>query len=79
MSEESQKPRPPMPPPKKDPTAVMIDCMEQFGQCEPKRLLIIYQDEDDYLCWMSNALLDTEKIGMLEVAKHRILQLLAAR
>lgn len=56
------------------PTEVLIDCMEKFGVCEPKKVLVLTLDENNLLRWESNGLLDHEKIGMMEMVKYALMR-----
>lgn len=57
----------------KTPSELLIECLEQFGTCEPKKILVIYLDDEDMLRWSSNGLLDHEKIGLIRVVEHAVL------
>lgn len=56
------------------PTECLIKCMEHFGECEPKKVLVIYLDEDGYVRHRSSGpMYDHERIGLIEMIKQHLL------
>lgn len=56
------------------PTECLIKCMEEFGECEPKKVLVIYLNEDGYIRHRSNSpMWDHERVGLVEMIKQHLL------
>ena len=57
------------------PTETLMACLEDFGQSEPERLLVIYTNVDGDVCWSSSGPYSyTQTIGLLECVKARVLK-----
>lgn len=54
---------------------MLMDCMEEFGQIEPVQAIIIWTDEAGDLVWRATTNQLSQRIGLLECAKHYILEL----
>lgn len=56
------------------PTECLIKCMEEFGECEPEKVLVIYLDKDGWIKHRSShPMLHHERLGMIEIIKHLLL------
>lgn len=55
------------------PSQVLMNCLEEFGACEPTNLMVIWVNEAGDLCWQSTAMPLSQGVGMLEVTKKCIL------
>lgn len=56
------------------PTEAMLAALEDFGENEPTKLLLIYQDSVGTIRHRSTGLWGAEKIGMMEIIKNAILR-----
>ena len=55
-------------------TETMVRCMEDFGVSEPKRVLVIWLNSDEDICWSTNSPWSyMEIVGLLECVKSRTL------
>jgi hypothetical protein len=64
MSEQDQR----------TPSETVMGAMEAFGECEPKRVILIWVDEGGDLCWSRSAPMGhSEIVGMLECVKAVVL------
>ncbi len=56
------------------PSALLMECLERFGACEPICALVIYTDEAGNICWNSTTTSRSQQVGMLELTKEFILK-----
>lgn len=56
------------------PTELLVRCMEEFGECEARKALIIYLDDKDFIKWRSTPMLDYEKLGLIKIVEGGILK-----
>jgi hypothetical protein len=71
MPEESKPPAPEH----RGPTETLVSCLEEFGESEPERVLVIWVNEAGDLCWSTNGpYKHTHIIGMLDCVKARVMQ-----
>jgi hypothetical protein len=61
-------------PEERSPTATLLSCLEDFGESEPAKAIVIYTNADGDLCWsVSGPYHFTQVIGMLECVKARVM------
>ena len=54
-------------------TQTLVDCLEEFGKSEAKRVLVIYINEADEICWSTNGRYSfVQVLGMLECVRARV-------
>jgi hypothetical protein len=59
----------------RSPTETLVRCMEDFGESEPKKVLVIWTNTDGDLCWSESGPSHfCENIGILTCVKSRIMQ-----
>jgi hypothetical protein len=57
------------------PSDTLISCLEDFGEDEPKKVIVLYTTKGGDLCWsVSGPDTYTETVGILECAKTVILK-----
>jgi hypothetical protein len=56
----------------KTPTGLLIQCMEDFSNDEPKRVIVLYETESGWLRERSTGLLSWEKVGMLRMMESHL-------
>jgi hypothetical protein len=62
-------------PEQRTPTGTLMRCLEDFGESEPARVLVIYTNEAGDLCYSSSGPFSyTHIIGMLECVKAQVLE-----
>ena len=63
------------------PSETLMNCLTDFGEAEPTRVLVIWTDVDGNICWSTSAPRSvTAQVGMLECVKALMVQsLLSAR
>lgn len=54
-------------------TETLVAVMEEFGQSEPKDVLVIYTNEAGELCWSCSTDAVSVKLGLLEACKQFII------
>jgi hypothetical protein len=52
----------------------LIHVMEDFGESEPKDVLVIYTNQAGDLCWSSSTDSQTIKFGLLEMCKQSMIK-----
>ena len=58
----------------RSPTATLVNCLEEFGVSEPKKVLVIWTNEAGDLCWSESGPSHfCQNIGMLECVKARFM------
>jgi hypothetical protein len=58
----------------RSPSETLIYCLEEFGDAEPSRAIVVWVDGTD-LCWSASGPYNyTHMIGMLECAKAKIME-----
>lgn len=57
----------------KSPTQVMVETLEEFGNCEPVKVLIIYFDEEGIVKSKSSTMYNHERLGLIEMVKASLL------
>jgi hypothetical protein len=61
-------------PEERSPTETLVWCLEDFGNAEPQRALVIWTNAAGDLCWSSSGPYNfTHIIGMLECVKAKVL------
>lgn len=55
------------------PTELLMNCLEDFGESEPIHAIVIYTNSAGDLCWQSTSNQLSNRVGMLECAKHYML------
>lgn len=58
----------------RSPSETLMKCLEDFGDDEPKQVLVIYVTESGDLAWSCSADSTTAKLGMLEMCKACVLK-----
>lgn len=57
------------------PTDTLMKCMEEFGDAEPQRVIVVWTNDAGDLCWsVSGPYNFTHIIGMLECAKAKVME-----
>lgn len=55
------------------PTETLMHCLEDFGEAEPERVIVVYTNDHGELCWsLSGPRVMTHIIGMLECVLMRL-------
>lgn len=57
-------------------TQLLIEVMEEFGDCEPKHIVVVWTDQDGNLHTDANCG-HTQLVGLMEYAKYESLRHLA--
>jgi hypothetical protein len=52
----------------------LIAVLEEFGRVEPRNVIVIWQDENDDVCWSRAHCGVVSSVGMLKVVMKRILR-----
>ena len=61
-------------PEERTPTETLVWCLEDFGNAEPQRVIVVWTNASGELCWSSSGPYNyTHVVGMLECAKARVL------
>lgn len=59
----------------RSPTETLVFCLEDFGDSEPERVLVIWTNKSGDLVWSSSGPYSyTHIIGMIECVKGKVLQ-----
>jgi hypothetical protein len=53
----------------RSPTETLMKCMEDFGECEPKELIVIWTDHNGDLCRSSSTNSVSTQLGLIEATK----------
>lgn len=62
-------------PEQRTPTETLVHCLEDFGQSEPLKCIVIYTNESGDICWSSSGPYNfSQIIGMLECVKARVMK-----
>jgi hypothetical protein len=62
-------------PERRSPTETLIHCIEEFGECEPQKAIVIWTDASGDICWsVSGPYHFTQVVGMLECVKGRVMR-----
>lgn len=57
------------------PTETLVKCLEDFGESEPTKVIVVYLNVDGDICWsMSGPYHYTQVIGMLECVKAKVME-----
>ena len=57
------------------PTETLVKCLEEFGNSEPKKTIVIWTNVDNDLCWSGSGEFHyCEVIGMLECVKGKVME-----
>jgi hypothetical protein len=62
----------------RSPTETLMKCMEDFGECEPKELIVIWTDQNGDLCWSSSSNSLSTQLGLMEACKALTIQKLTS-
>ena len=61
-------------PEERSPTETLVRCLEDFGESEPTKCIVIYLNVDGDLCWsVSGPYHYTQIIGMLDCVQAKIM------
>ena len=59
----------------RSPTETLLKCLEDFGESEPTKAIVVYVNVDGDICWsVSGPYNFTHVIGMLECVKAKIME-----
>jgi len=59
----------------RSPTETLVDCMEDFGEAEPNKLLVIWTNEAGDLCWAESGRSSfIENIGILDCVRAKLME-----
>ncbi len=62
-------------PEQRSPTETLVKCLEDFGDSEPQRVIVVYVNEAGDLCWSASGPYNfTHVVGMLECVKAKVLE-----
>ena len=57
------------------PTETLVKCMEDFGESEPTKCIVIYLNVGGDICWSTSGPYNfTQIIGMLECVKAKVME-----
>ena len=57
------------------PSETLMNCLTEFGEAEPTRVIVVWTDEKGDLCWsVSSPRSVTAQIGMLDCVKALMMQ-----
>lgn len=58
----------------KTPSQIAMDCLDRFGEDEPVNIAIVWTTQSGLIHWDSNTESLSILVGLLETAKHGVLQ-----
>lgn len=59
-------------------TETVMKAMESFGEVEPKDCIIIWTDENGYVCWSSTTDSTVTRFGMIEFVRQTLIKQMEA-